>query len=188
MSSPSTWISRAPAAAFRRERLRFRTVWAWLWGLFLPAASAACNRQPSESDVVHDHIRLGQHQIVAVACIVVSIGARHMEHAGSTESGETAGCSSGGGELSPGGGSAEMISDGRSDTNRKVLVKRVGEHLLPTAQARGLWRPGPPVAAPGTGNRHLDLFCHLIPGQALVTKLQDLLAWRRDEQRRRDAW
>jgi hypothetical protein len=28
-----------------------------------------------------------------------------------------------------------MISDGRSYANREVLVKRVGEHLLPTAQA-----------------------------------------------------
>ena len=142
----------------------------------LPTGSvASCNRQPSESDVVHDHIRLRQHQIVAVACIGVSIGARHMQHAGTTESGETVGGSSGSSQLSPGGGSTEMISDGCTDANRKVLVKRVGEHLLPTAQAWGLWRPGPPVAAPGTGNRHIDLFCHLIPGQALVTQLQDLL-------------
>jgi hypothetical protein len=29
-----------------------------------------------------------------------------------------------------------MIGDGCPDTNRKVLVKRVGEHLLPTAQPR----------------------------------------------------
>jgi hypothetical protein len=42
---------RAPAAAFRRERLRFRTVWAWLAGA-LPAGSVtSCNREPSESDV-----------------------------------------------------------------------------------------------------------------------------------------
>jgi hypothetical protein len=63
--------------------------------------------KPSESGVVHDHIRLCQHQIV--------------------------GCSSCGGEFSPVRGSAEMISDGRSDANRKVLVKSIGEHLLPTA-------------------------------------------------------
>ena len=98
-----------------------------------------------------------------------------MEHAGTTEGGETVGGSSCGSQLSPGGRSAEMISDGCSDANRKVLVKGVGENLLPTAQAWGLWRPGPPVAAPGTGNRHIDLFCYLSPGQALVTQLQDLL-------------
>jgi hypothetical protein len=28
-----------------------------------------------------------------------------------------------------------MIIDGRSNTNCKVLIKGVGEHLLPTAQA-----------------------------------------------------
>jgi hypothetical protein len=28
-----------------------------------------------------------------------------------------------------------MISDGRSDANRKVLIKGVGQDLLPTAQA-----------------------------------------------------
>ena len=142
----------------------------------LPTGSVtSCNRQPSESDVVHDHIRLRQHQIVAIACIGVRIGARHVKHTGTTEGGETVGGSSCGSELSPGGGSTEMISDGCTDANRKVLVKGVGENLLPTAQAWGLWRPGPPVAAPGTGNRHIDLLCHLIPGQALVTKLQDLL-------------
>jgi hypothetical protein len=32
LSNPSAWISRAPAAAFRSERLRLRAVWAWLWG------------------------------------------------------------------------------------------------------------------------------------------------------------
>jgi hypothetical protein len=31
-----------------------------------------------------------------------------------------------------------MISDGGSHTNRKILVKGVGENLLPTAQAWGL--------------------------------------------------
>ena len=79
----------------------------------LPTGSVtSCNRQSSEPDVVHDHIRLRQHQIVAVACIVICIGARHMQHAGTTEGGETVGGSSGGGELSPGGRSTEMISDG----------------------------------------------------------------------------
>jgi hypothetical protein len=59
-----------------------------------------------------------------------------------------------------------MISNGRSYANRKVLIKGVSENLLPMAQAWGLWRSGPPVAAPGTGNRHIDLPCYLIPGQA----------------------
>jgi hypothetical protein len=47
---------------------------------------AAWNRQSSESRVVHDHIRHRQHQIAAVTCIVVGIGARHVKHAGKTES------------------------------------------------------------------------------------------------------
>ena len=83
--------------------------------------------------------------------------------------------SSGGSELSPSGGSTEMISDGRPNANREVLVKGVGENLLPTAQPWEPWRPCPPVAAPGTGNRHIDLFCHLTPGQALVTQVHDLI-------------
>jgi hypothetical protein len=68
-----------------------------------------------------------------------------------------------------------MISDGCSNTNRKVLIKRVGENVLPTAQWRRLGRPGPPVAAPDTGKRHIDLFCYLIPGQAFIAQLNDLL-------------
>jgi hypothetical protein len=68
-----------------------------------------------------------------------------------------------------------MISDGRSDTDRNVLIKRVGEHLLPTAQARRLRWPGPTVAAPGTGNSHIHLFCYLIPGEALV--VQPTICW-----------
>jgi hypothetical protein len=155
----------------------------------LPAGSLiACHRQPSESDVVHDHIRLGQHQIVAVACIGVRL-ARHVEHAGTTEGCETVGGSSCGGELSPCRGPSEMISDCRSDTNGEVLVKRVGEHLLQTAQPLGLGRPGSAVAAPGTGDRHIDLLRYLRPGQALVTKLQDLLRGSRmSGTHRPDAW
>jgi hypothetical protein len=68
-----------------------------------------------------------------------------------------------------------MINDGRSDHNRKVLVESVGKNLLPTAKPWRPWQPGPLVAAPGTGNGHVDPFCHLIPGQALVTQLQYLL-------------
>ena len=58
--------------------------------------------------------------------------------------------------------------------DRKVLV---GARRAPAAngQAWLIWRPGPPVAAPGTGNRHIDLFCHLCPGHALITQLEDLL-------------
>jgi hypothetical protein len=92
-----------------------------------------CNRQPPEPDVAHDHIRLREHQIGAVACIGFPIGTRHMKRAGTTEGGETVGGTSCGGQLSPGGRSAQMISDGCSDANSKVLVKRVGENLLPTA-------------------------------------------------------
>jgi hypothetical protein len=59
-----------------------------------------------------------------------------------------------------------MISDGCLYAYRKVLVKGVCENLLPSAQSVRLWRPGPTVATPGTGNRHIDLCCYLIPGQA----------------------
>jgi hypothetical protein len=102
----------------------------------LPTDSGTpCNRQPSESDVIHDHIRLRQHQISAIACMIVGVGTRHVIHTGPAEGGETVGGSSASSELSPGRGSTEMISHGCTDTNRKVLVKGVGEHLLPTAQA-----------------------------------------------------
>ena len=102
-----------------------------------------------------------------------------MEHAGSTEGGEPVGGSSCSIQLSPRGGSTEMISHGCANANCEVLVKGVGEHLLPTAQAWGLWRPGLPVAAPGTGNRHTDMACYFIPGQAFVTQLHDPLCKRR---------
>jgi hypothetical protein len=102
----------------------------------LPTGSVtSCHRHPSESNVVHDHIRLRQYQMVAIACIGVAVGARHVEHPGTTEGGETVGGSSCSSQLGTGGRSAEMISDGCTNTNRKVLVKRVGENLLPTAQA-----------------------------------------------------
>ena len=69
----------------------------------LPAGSVTTgNPKPSESNVVHDHIRLRQRKIAAVACVGVRIGARYMEHAGTTGSGETVRSSSGSGELSPG--------------------------------------------------------------------------------------
>jgi len=68
-----------------------------------------------------------------------------------------------------------MVDDGCSNTNRKVLVKRVCENLLPSAQARRLWWPGVPVATPCPGNSHVDPFRHLSLGQTLVTQVEDLL-------------
>jgi DNA-directed RNA polymerase subunit RPC12/RpoP len=47
------------------------------------------------------------------------------------------GCSSCGRELSPGGRTSKMISDDCTNANGKVLIKGVGEHLLPAAQAYG---------------------------------------------------
>ena len=142
----------------------------------LPTGSVtACNCQSSESDVVHDHIRPRQHHIVTVACMGIRVRSRHVKHASTVEGGETVGGSSSSGQLGPGGCSAEMISDGCSYANREVLIKGVGENLLPTARSGRLCRFGPSVAAPGTRNRHTDLFCDLVPGQASVAQLQDLL-------------
>jgi hypothetical protein len=94
-----------------------------------------------------------------------------MKDASTTEGGETVGCPSSTSQLSPGRGSAEMISDGCSDANGRALIEGVGEHLLPSAQAWWIWSLGTPVAAPGTGNGHLDPFGHH-PGQAMVTQLR----------------
>jgi hypothetical protein len=145
----------------------------------LPTGSVTFrHRQPSDAVVIHDHVRFGQHQIVAIARIIVSICARNVQHACKAQLGEavrgsnTHPCC---GELRPGGCSTEMINHCRSNANRKVLVKGVGEHLLPTAQVLWLWWPVPALTAPGTGNRHIDLFCYLIPGQTLITEVQDLL-------------
>jgi hypothetical protein len=109
-----------------------------------------------------------------IARIGVRIGARHVEQLGTADGGKTVGGSSCRCELSTSWGSAEMISDGCAYANRKVLVKGINEDLLPTAQARGLWWPGPPVAAPRTRDSHIAPFGHLIPGQAMVAKLEDL--------------
>jgi hypothetical protein len=43
---PLCWIRRAPAAAFRRDRLRFRAVWAWLCEVLRPAASFPATPSP----------------------------------------------------------------------------------------------------------------------------------------------
>jgi len=92
-----------------------------------------------------------------------------------TIAGETVGGSSCGGQLSPGGRTTEMISDGRSDANGKVLIKGVGQHLLPSAGGVEAWA----AVRFGSGSRHrkpsFDLLGNLIPGQALVAQLQDLL-------------
>ena len=98
-----------------------------------PDRVAAGDSESSESDVVHDHIRLRQHQIGSIAGIAVRIGARHTQHPGTTDSRETVSGSSCSGELSSGGSSTKMISDGCPYANRKVFIKRVGENLLPTA-------------------------------------------------------
>jgi hypothetical protein len=87
-----------------------------------------------------------------------------MEHPGATLASEAVCSSSGGGEFGPGGRSTEMISDGRAHADREVLVERVGENLLPTAQAWSLWPLGPPVAAPRARNSHIDLLGYLSPG------------------------
>jgi hypothetical protein len=64
--------------------------------------------------------------IVPIACIGVAM-LRHVMHAGAAEVSETVGSSSSSSELSPGGRSAEMINDSRSDADGKILVKRVHE-------------------------------------------------------------
>ena len=74
----------------RNLQLRLRAVWAWLWG----------NRPPPEWELIHDHIRLRQHQMRPVARIGVRIGARHVKNAGTTEGGEMVGGSSSSGEFS----------------------------------------------------------------------------------------
>jgi hypothetical protein len=90
------------------------------------AHSRTCRRL----SVVHDRIRLRQHQIAAIARNIVTIDARHKQRAGTTEGGETVGGSSVSRELSPGRGRSEMISDGCPDANCEVGVKCVGENLL----------------------------------------------------------
>jgi hypothetical protein len=64
--------------------------------------------------------------------------ARRVEHAGTTQRSEAVGGSPCSGELSTGWGSSKMISDRCTDTNRRVLIKGVGENLLPAARAWGL--------------------------------------------------
>jgi hypothetical protein len=60
-----------------------------------------------------------------------------VQHAGTTEGGETVGGSANGSQLSPSGRSAEMISNGRSDTDRMVLIKGVREHVAANGPSMG---------------------------------------------------
>jgi hypothetical protein len=129
----------------------------------------SCHRQGSNSNVVHDHIRLRKHQIGPITGIGIRIGTRHVKHPGTPEGRETVGGSSASSQFSPGRRSTEMISDGCTDANRKILIKGVGENLLPTAQPWGLWRPGLPVAAPCTRTSHTCPFCDLGPALVLIT-------------------
>jgi hypothetical protein len=131
---------------------------------------AACHRQSSESAVVHDHVRLGKDEIVAITAIGVRVGARNMKHTGPVGSGQTMGSR----ELSSGRGSTEMISNRCSHANRKVWSSASARTCCQRPK-RGLWRPGFPIATPCTRASHTHLFCHLGPAQVLVTELRDLL-------------
>jgi hypothetical protein len=86
----------------------------------------SCNPQSSESDAVHDHIRLRQRQIGAITRIGVHVRTGHVQHAGTTRRRKTVGSSSCGSKFSTVRCSAEMISDGRSDSDRQVLIKCIG--------------------------------------------------------------
>lgn len=79
----------------------------------------AGNVGSSESDVVDDHVRLRQHQTVAVGLALAPHRARHIGHAATTRRDQTVGGSSCGSELRAGGRSTEMISDRCSYAYRK---------------------------------------------------------------------
>jgi hypothetical protein len=78
-----------------------------------------------------------------------------MKHTGTARTSETVGGWASG-RAPQGWGSTGMISDGRTDTNGKVLVNGVGEHLMPTAQMWRPLRPSSPVTAPDTRNSHTE--------------------------------
>jgi hypothetical protein len=113
---------RAPAAAFRRERLRFRALWAWLGGLARPAASLPATASFRSRMSFMITFGFAEDQIGAIACMIVGIGARHVKRSGTARCGPTVRGSSSSIEFSPGRDSAEMISDGCPDTNGKVLI------------------------------------------------------------------
>ena len=58
---------------------------------FATGSVTARDGQPSESDIAHDHIRLRQHQIGPIARIAVHIRAKHVQHSGTIQRGETVG-------------------------------------------------------------------------------------------------
>jgi len=76
---------------------------------------------------------------------------------------------SSGGDLSTGWGSTKMISNSCSYANRKILIKTVGQYLLPTGPSATASAAVPLGSGSCTGSRHVDPFGHLIPGQPLVT-------------------
>ena len=97
----------------------------------LPTGSlTSCNRQPSESDVVHDHIRFRQYQIAAVACLGVRIRTGHVEYTGRTEGGEAVGGSPCGIEFSTGRGSAEMISNVTNSRTQRTAFAVLAHSLM----------------------------------------------------------
>ena len=61
-------------------------------------------------------------------------------------------------QLSPADRQLVSIARALSNADCKVLIKRLCENLLPSAQPRQLRRPCLPVATPCPGNRHVDLF------------------------------
>jgi hypothetical protein len=121
LSNPSVWMSRAPTAAILSDRLRFRAVCAWLCLLslllaLLPAAPVL------GVGVVHDHIRLGQEEVVTITCIVVRIGACDLVHAGTGEAARLwAGRRAAVNSVRSRRG--RVISDGSADAKSEVLVK-----------------------------------------------------------------
>jgi hypothetical protein len=56
------------------------------------------------------------------------------------------------------------------------------------AQRREEEEAGFPVGTGGTVSSHIELLGHLIPGQSLITQLQDLLCGSGTGQVRRDPW
>jgi hypothetical protein len=91
-------------------------------GSLATGSVTASNGQSAESDVVHHHVRLRQDKIVAVARVAVRLSARYMQRSGTTRCSKTVGGSSCRGELGTGGCPAEVISDGRADANREILL------------------------------------------------------------------
>src|SRR5215211_7261223 len=68
-----------------------------------------------------------------------------------------------------------MISDGCATPMARFWSSASARACCQRPKTCCLWRPGLPAPAPDTGNGHVDLRGHLIPGQVLVTQLKDLL-------------